>query len=185
MKSLPVSKSLVFLLAALALAQFACGVGGAAPSNNPQASSGSSQPTEAAPATSAPASERGTPAEAQAMLKLAVEHYQTVGRDQALADFNGRKPPFFDRDLYVVCMDSSHIETANGGFPQYVGSSADALMDADGKPLGKTAWDTASTTAVNSVNYQWLNPVSGQMEPKTLFFQKVGTDVCGVGAYNP
>jgi hypothetical protein len=29
----------------------------------------------------------------------------------------------------------------------------------------------------------WVNPVSGKMEPKVSFVQKVGTDVCGVGAY--
>jgi cytochrome c len=130
-------------------------------------------------------SERGTPAEAQAMLQKAVDHYQAVGREQALADFSGRAAPFFDRDLYVVCIDSRHIETANGGFPEYVGSSADALLDSQGKPLGKTTWDTSSTTTVNSVSYHWVNPVSEQTEPKVLFFQKVGTEVCGVGAYNP
>ena len=119
------------------------------------------------------------------MLQKAVDHYTSAGRDQALADFTGRVAPFFDRDLYVVCMGSDHVETANGGFPQYVGTSADAVTDANGNPLGKTTWDTASTSAVNSVNYHWVNPVSGQTEPKTLFFQKVGTDVCGVGAYNP
>jgi cytochrome c len=140
-------------------------------------------PTEApAPAATA---ERGTPDEARAMMLAAIEHYNTVGREQALADFNGKVAPFFDRDLYVVYIDSGHIETANGGFPQYVGTSADAVQDVDGNPLGKTIWETSSTTAVSSVNYFWVNPVSGQTEPKTLFFEKVGTDACGVGAYNP
>ena len=119
------------------------------------------------------------------MLQKALAHYNSVGREQALADFNKKAEPFFDRDLYVVCMNSDHLETANGGFPEYVGSSADALTDTDGNPLGKTVWDTASSTVVNSVNYHWINPVSGQTEPKVLFYQKVGSDVCGVGAYNP
>ncbi len=119
------------------------------------------------------------------MLEKAVEHYNLVGREQALADFTGKVAPFFDRDLYVVCLDSRHIEIANGGFPQYVGTSADALLDADGNPLGNTIWDAASNSNEGSVNYRWVNPVSGQTEPKTLFFQKVGLDVCGVGAYNP
>lgn len=130
-------------------------------------------------------SERGTPDEARAMLQKALEHYTSVGREQALADFTGRVTPFFDRDLYVVCVNSAHIETANGGFPQYVGSSADAVSDANGKPLGKTIWETASVTETNAVNYRWVNPVSGKTEPKVLFFRKVGTDVCGVGAYRP
>jgi cytochrome c len=176
MKFPSIRKPILIVLLSLAFAQFACSLG-----VQPSASGGS-QVTQAAPATK---SERGTPAEAQAMLQLAVEHYNTDGRDQALADFTAGKPPFKDRDLYVVCMDSSHLETANGGFPQYVGVSADGLLTTDGRPLGKVTWDAASTTSVNSVDYHWINPVSGETEPKTLFFQKVGTDVCGVGAYNP
>jgi hypothetical protein len=174
---------IIIVLLALALAQLACGFGTQpASTGSSQTPASGAQATQPAPAAS---SDHGTPDEAKAMLQKALDHYNSVGRDQALADFTGRVAPFFDRDLYVVCMGSNHIETANGGFPQYVGSSADALADTNGNPLGKAVWDTASTSAVNSVNYHWVNPVSGQTEPKVLFFQKVGTDVCGVGAYNP
>jgi len=31
----------------------------------------------------------------------------------------------------------------------------------------------------------WINPVSRKTEPKISFVQRVGDDVCGVGAYNP
>ena len=130
--------------------------------------------------------ERGTPAEAQAMLQLAVAHYQEVGRKQALADFNGKKPPFFDRDLYVFCVgaDSSTL-TANGAFPQYVGQSVDVWRDADGKPLGRAIQDAARKNDQGSIAYRMFNPISGQIEPKISFWQKLGEDVCGVGAYNP
>lgn len=182
MKALSVYKPVLIVILALTLAQWACSFG--APTSNPgqpQAPSNSGSPATQPPP--APTSERGTPDEAKAMLQKAVEHYNSVGREKALADFNNKVPPFFDRDLYVVCINSSLIVTANGGFPQYVGGPV-GLVDAQGNPLGKTIWDTASTT-VNSANYQWVNPVSGQYEPKKLFFQKVGSDVCGVGAYNP
>jgi cytochrome c len=170
-------------LLALALAQLGCAAGAA-----PASTGAPAAPTlEAAPtqAPSGTASERGTPDEAKAMLQKAVDHYNAVGRDQALADFTAGVAPFIDRDLYVVCMGRDHLETANGGFPEYVGVSGDALTDIHGNPLGKTVWEAASTSAVNSVDYHWVNPVSGQTEPKTLYFEEVGTDVCGVGAYNP
>lgn len=131
------------------------------------------------------AGERGTPAEAKALLEKAVAHYKAVGRKQALADFTGRKAPFFDRDLYVFCIGSDRVTVANGGFPSYVGTSVDALMDADGKPLGKTLWETGSGKGQGSVAYRWINPLSHKTEPKVSFVQKVGEDVCGVGAYNP
>jgi cytochrome c len=131
------------------------------------------------------AAERGTPAEAKAMLQKAVAYYNKVGRKQALADFNAKKPPFSDRDLYVVCIGPDHKIIANGGFPQYVGASADLLKDADGKSVGKAGWEVVTTQGEGSVKYQWLNPVTHKMEPKITFFQKAGDDVCGVGAYNP
>ena len=130
-------------------------------------------------------SERGTPAEAKAMLQKAVEHYDSVGREQALADFNHKKTPFGDRDLYVICIGPHDVLTANGGFPQYVGSSPDILKDAEGKPVGKSIWETGNTKGEGSVKYLMINPVSRKTEPKITFVQKIGDDVCGVGAYNP
>src|SRR5262245_43169077 len=104
------------------------------------------------------AADRGTPAEAKVMLQKAVAHYKAVGRKQALADFTAKKAPFGDRDLYVVCIGSDHTIIANGGFPQYVGMSADALKDADGKSVGQQGWDVASTKGEGAVRYRWINP---------------------------
>ena len=131
------------------------------------------------------AADRGTPAEAKAMLQKAVAHYKEVGRKQALADFNVKKTPFGDRDLYVVCIGPDHKVIANGGFPQYVGHSADLLKDAEGKSVGKAGWDVATSKGEGSVKYQWTNPMTRKPEPKITFFAKAGDDVCGVGAYNP
>jgi hypothetical protein len=111
------------------------------------------------------------------MLQLAIQHIKTVGRSQALADFTAGQPPFKDQDLYVACIDSRLVQSANGGFPNLVGSSV--------QPLSRTAWDAASTSTVSSITYSYINPATGNVEPKTLFYEKVGTDVCGVGAYNP
>jgi cytochrome c len=131
------------------------------------------------------AADRGTPAEAKAMLQKAVDHYKSVGRKQALADFNKKKAPFGDRDLYVACFGADHRITANGGFPKLVGESADLIRDADGQSVGQEGWDLASKNGQATLRYSWMNPVTRKMEPKITFFTKVGDDVCGVGAYNP
>lgn len=141
------------------------------------------QPTAADQPTAGPKSDRGTVDEARAMLQKAVEHYQSVGRDQALKDFSSRVPPFFDRDLYVVCLTADHIETANGGFPQYVGTSADQLKDVNGTPVGKMIWDAGAASS-ESTKYQWVNPATGKTEWKVLYLANLGTDVCGVGVYS-
>lgn len=127
----------------------------------------------------------GTAAEAKAMLQQAVAHYKAVGRKQALADFTGKKAPFIDRDLYVVCIGPGGIVTAHGGYPAYVGVSADVLKDADGKPVGTTIWQVGSSKGAGTLQYPMTNPVSRKVERKTTFFETVGDDVCGVGAYNP
>ena len=130
------------------------------------------------------AGERGTPAEAKAMLAKAVAHYKKVGRTQAVADFNAKKAPFFDRDLYVFCLAPDHTQIANGGYPSLVGRTADTVTDDAGKPMGKALWEAAAKGA-GSVRYKWYNPVSTYLEKKTAFVQKAGDDLCGVGAYTP
>ena len=72
---------------------------------------------------------------------------------------------------------------ANGGFPSFVGTSVDSLRDADGKPLGKALLET-SMSGHGSVEYRWTNPVTHKAEPKVSFVEKLGDDVCGVGAYS-
>ncbi len=127
---------------------------------------------------------RGTVAEAKALLAKAVEHYKSAGRTKALSDFNGGKPPWRDRDLYVVCIASDATIAANGAFPHYAGMPVDVLKDAEGKPLGRTMLRVFSSgKGEGAVHYQMINPVSKKMEPKTMYGEKVGSDVCGVGVY--
>ena len=81
------------------------------------------------------AADRAMPDEAKAMLKNAVAHYQSVGRKQALADFSAKKPPFADRELYLVCIGPGHLISAHGAFPQYVAPGR--LSE---RRRGQTAW---------------------------------------------
>jgi cytochrome c len=183
MKNSAFGKQALVMLFGLMVTQFACGLGTQPASVTPQTSLDNGSPSTQEPAPTK--GERGTPDEAKAMLQLAIDHFNQVGREQAYADFNAGQPPFKDRDLYIVCVAQDHTETVNGGFPQYVGTSADSLTDVNGKPLGQAILDSVSASGQGETDYQWVNPVSGETEPKTLFAQKLGEDVCGVGAYNP
>ncbi len=131
------------------------------------------------------AADRGTPEEARALLARAAAYYKAVGRQQALADFNRKRPPFGDRDLYVACITPAGVLSANGGFPSLVGVSADAWKDAEGKPLGRAILNLAASKGEGSIDYLWTNPVTHKMEPKIGFVQKLSADVCVVGAYKP
>ncbi len=174
MKS-PFGFSKIFLIfLALAAAQLACSTSDVQSLVSQAVASSGSSPTLA---PGAPTPDRGTPDQAIAMLKKAVAHYDQVGRTQALSDFNHKVAPFFDRDLYVACIDSNLIQSANGGYPQYVGTGIE--------PLSRAEWNAATTTKIDSINYEWLDPATRTMEPKTFYYEKVGSDVCGVGAYHP
>jgi hypothetical protein len=128
---------------------------------------------------------RGTPLEARAMLQKAADHFKSVGRKQALADFTAGKPPFRDRDLYVFCISSDRVIAANGAFPTYVGTPADVLLDAKGHQLGKAFWDAAAKSLEGAIEYPMINPATGKMESKTAFYTKVAADLlCAVGAYS-
>ena len=133
------------------------------------------------------AAERGTADEAKALLAKAIEHYKQVGRVQALADFNSKKTPWLDRDLYVVCLDSKHILVANGGYPEYVGKTMLDLTTAkNGKPLGQALWDSAQNGGSEIVEWVWFNPLSKNLESKAGLTQKADADItCTVGYYKP
>ncbi len=175
MKPLVVRHRILVGMLVLAVAQLACSLGASPVKANaertPSAGALATRPAGSASVV------HGTLDQAMTMLKEAVAHYDTVGRTQALADFNGRVAPFFQGDLYVACIDSRLTISANGGFPNLVGSSVE--------PLSRAAWDAASTTKVSSTSYAYTDPVTKKTEPKTFYYEKVGSDVCGVGVYHP
>ena len=136
-------------------------------------------------ATVASAADRGTQTEAKALLRKAVAHYKSVGREQALLDFNKKKSPFVDRDLYVMCLGPDDTFIADGGFPQVVGARADTLVEIDGKGWAAVVRHDTAATGKAQEEYLWVNPVTHAMELKTMFFATLGKDICGVGAYSP
>lgn len=126
------------------------------------------------------AADKGTPAEAQALLDKAAKA-MTDGEAKALAAFNDLKGGFVDRDLYVFCFDGAGKITAHRD-AKMVGVDATTLKDPDGKEIGKAMMEAAKKGG-GSVEYRWMNPVSQKVEPKVSFIKKAGSQSCGVGAY--
>jgi cytochrome c len=128
----------------------------------------------------ATAGEKGTPAEAQALLDKAVKLVQTEGNAKALAAFNDPKGKFVDRDLYVFCYGPDGKITAHRD-PARVGTEVAGIKDADGKEIGKEMIATGDKGG--TVEYKWPNPLSNKVETKVSYLKKAGDQVCGVGAY--
>ena len=133
--------------------------------------------------TAAVAHERGTPAEAKAMLEKAVAHYDKVGEKKALADFNTDRKQWISHDLYVFCVDKKGMTLANGGFPERVGGPVPNMKTNDGVEFGKALWDAVDKNGSGEVRYSWTNPTTKVAEQKVSYVKKAGTNVCGVGAY--
>jgi cytochrome c len=132
-------------------------------------------------AVGAVAGEKGTPAEAKAMLDKAVAKVEKDGAEKAVAAFNDPAGGFRDRDLYVFCMDSSHKIVAHPEASMR-GTDVATLKDSKGKPFGQDMI-AAAKKGGGSVEYMWKNPVSGKEEEKVSYLKKAGDLNCGVGAY--
>ena len=124
--------------------------------------------------------ERASAAEAEAMLETAAAHYQAVGRDQAIADFNDPAGGFRDRDLYVFCVGPDDTMVAH---PSVVGMDVTTLADADGQEIGNAIIDIGRMDGSGMLDYRWQSPTTGEVEDKSTFIQAVGEDICAVGYY--
>ena len=130
--------------------------------------------------TAGHAQDRATAEEAEAMLAGAIAHYEEVGRDQALADFNDADGGFRDRDLYVFCVGSDDTMVAH---PTIVGTDVTTLADADGLEIGNRIIEIGRDDGEGTLDYRWANPTTGEVENKSTFIHAVGDDVCAVGYY--
>jgi signal transduction histidine kinase len=132
-------------------------------------------------AVGAVAGERGTPAEAKAMLDKAVAEVQKDGAAAAIAKFDDPAGGFRDRDLYVFCMDTSHKIVAHPD-ASLRGTDVATMKDSNGKAFGQEMI-AAAKKGSGTVEYVWKNPVSGKVEDKVSYLKKAGNLYCGVGAY--
>ena len=128
---------------------------------------------------------KGTDKEAIAMVDKAVAHIKKVGREKAFADFNNKSGPFTDRDLYVVVYDMKGKVLSHGANDKMIGRDVIDLRDTDGKYFVKERVEMMSKgpAAKGWQDYKFMNPVSRQIEPKSMFIQRFEDIIVGCGIY--
>jgi cytochrome c len=129
------------------------------------------------------AAEFGTAAEAEAMVKKAVQLIKTEGKEKAFAEFNNPKGKFVDRDLYVTVYDFKGKCLAHGANPKMIGKDFIDIKDIDGKPYVKERIETAKTKDKFWLDYKFTNPISKKIEPKSMYSEKVGDIIVNCGIY--
>ena len=129
------------------------------------------------------ASEQGTAAEAEAMVKKAVAYLKANGPEKAAEEFTNGKT-FKDRDLYVVYTEFGGKVLAHGGNPKLVGKNLTGMKDSDGNPFFQMLVDLAKGKGKGwSGNYRFLNPTTQKIESKAMYLESVGETYIGVGVY--
>lgn len=129
------------------------------------------------------AADKGSAAEAEAMVKKAVAYIKVNGPEKAYDEFTNGKS-FKDRDLYIIVYDLNGKNLAQGANPKLVGKDLIGLKDPDGKPLIQMFVDLAKTKGKGWVEgYKFLNPVTQKIEGKAMYLERLGDTLVGCGIY--
>ena len=124
---------------------------------------------------------QGTADEAHALVQRAAELFARRGRG-CLAELTDASSGFMDRDMYVFAWDRELVYHAFAGKPHNVRKRAGEILGTDVSQLQRDVW--AAPAGGGWVDYDFLNPTSGQVAPKTSFIIPVADDlVLGCGVY--
>lgn len=124
------------------------------------------------------AEDKGTAAEAKAMVKKAVAFMKEVGKDKALAEFNNPKGKFISKDMYVWATAIDGTNLSHPYTPALVGKNMYNLKDADGKLFVQERIALVKSTGSGTIEYRWTNQNTKKIEQKVAYFEAVpGTNV--------
>ena len=131
---------------------------------------------------SASAAEHGTATEAKAMVQKVIAAMKKTSVDATVAEINKRDGQYSDKDLYVVVYDMAGKNLAHLN-PKMVGKDMIELKDEDGKSFIKDRIEIAKKKGSGWQDYRFLNPISKQIESKSMYVEKYENVIIGCGVY--
>ncbi len=134
-------------------------------------------------AGAAAAAEAGSKDEAVALVKKAIGFMQANGADKAYAEFSNPKGQFVDRDLYIVIYDMNGKCLAHGANVKMIGRDLIDNKDVDGKEFVKERVEMMKKQPSGWQDYKFRNPTSNQVEPKSMYIERVNDVIVGCGIY--
>lgn len=135
--------------------------------------------------TAAFAQDVGTAAEAQTLVKKAIAHYKSVGKDKACADFATAGEYQF-KDLYVFVQQLDGAMVCHGKNPALNGKNLAGLKDSDGTAFVAQFIEVVKTKGSGWIDYKWVNAGTKKIEPKSSYVEKSDGDIfIGAGIYKP
>jgi signal transduction histidine kinase len=130
------------------------------------------------------AGEAGTKDEAVAMVKKAIEFIKANGRDKAFEEISNTSGKFVDRDLYVVVYDINAKCLAHGANAKMIGRDLIDNKDVDGKEFMKERVELMKKQQSGWQDYKFRNPVSNEIEPKSMYLERFEDLIVGCGVYS-
>jgi signal transduction histidine kinase len=131
----------------------------------------------------AAAADAGSKDEAVALVKKAIGFMQANGADKAYAEFSNPKGQFVDRDLYIVIYDINGKCLAHGANVKMIGRDLMDNKDVDGKEFVKERVEMMKKQPSGWQDYKFRNPTSNQVEPKSMYIERVNDVIVGCGIY--
>jgi methyl-accepting chemotaxis protein len=125
---------------------------------------------------------QGSADEARALVERALALIHERGRAAAAPILHSTDEGFVDRDLYVFLLDRQGRYVLHGAKPAMEGQRVHEVPGIDGDRFVRDAW-AAADAGGGWVEYDMVNPATGQVQPKVSFVRPLDRDVlvgCGV-----
>jgi cytochrome c len=117
----------------------------------------------------AQAAEFATRAEAEAMVRKGLAYLQANGKDKTYAEIDRHDGQFVDRDLYLVIYGLDGVVHAHGANAKMIGKNLMEIKDVDGKSFIRERVELAKKKVPFWQDYKFTNPISGKIEPKSMY----------------
>ena len=125
-----------------------------------------------------------TEKDAIAMVERGAALIKAKGKDEMIKKINAKDADYVQGELYIDMRDlKTGIVLAHPINPSIVGKDLTDVPDANGKKYRREIIELAAAKGKGWVDYQYKNPTSGKIEPKTTYIQRVDDIVLEAGIY--
>lgn len=122
--------------------------------------------------------------DAIAMAERGAAYIKAHGKEDMMKRITAKDPDFVQGSLYVDMRDiHTGIVLAHPINQSIVGKDLTDVPDASGKRYRRDIIELAQKKGKGWVDYQYKNPTSGKIEPKTTYILRVGDVVLEAGIY--
>jgi methyl-accepting chemotaxis protein len=127
--------------------------------------------------------QHGSKEEAVEMVKRAIASLEENGREKTFAEICNKLGQFCDRDLYVVVYSMGGKNLAHGANAANVGKEMIDAKDGAGNLFIRERIAIIQNKGSGWQDYVFLNPISKQMEEKSMYLDRYDDLIIGCGVY--